>query len=146
MTHQEMLEIGAISLGILALFLVLKRGGSTNAAPVSGDVTFPNPYGAPPEYLGYNVPQTASGNSLGAIPASGNSSSTTPCACGNAPVQYANDQAFANYLTNLDETIVSTYQSSILASIPNWLGQYINNTFAPEEQAASQGFFSQFAG
>lgn len=150
MTQAEMLEIGALAIGGLALLVVLRRGGSTDSAPVSADV--PIAASQPNTYLTFNQPTSAAGNSAGISPSqiasnsAANGGSGQPCACGSAPVNFANLQSFADFLTATDENIVTNYQAEINSAMPSWLGQFINNTFAPDESAAASGQFSNMAG
>ena len=149
----HLFELGGIAIGALALFIVLKHGGAgAGTAPIA----LPGVPQASPNYLTFNQAQPGTGaqNSLGlSAVAAGTPAATlaatsnaSPCACGNAPVQYANLQAYSDYLAATNESIVNAYQASIDASIPSWLGQFINNTFAPEASAAAAGQFAQLAG
>ena len=66
MNQQDMLELGAVVIGALALLVVLRRGGSTSPIAVPEVQSVASPYGQPPTYLGINQPTNAgSGNSLG---------------------------------------------------------------------------------
>ena len=151
MNQQDMLELGAVAIGALALLVVLRRGGSTAPVAVPEVQSVASPYGQPPTYLGVNQPTNAgSGNSLGlsAVSAAsqGSGSNSGPsCACQSSPVQFASVDAFGNYLASVDETIVNSYESSIMQAMPSWMAQFINNTFAPDETAAAQGRFSSLA-
>lgn len=146
-SHAELLEIGAVVLGGVALIAVLRRGGTTQAAPAP-EIIPPTPS----NYTNYNQPRRGAyaENSAGvpnsALAANGTgSSSGQPCACGQSSVNFSSLDSFANYLTQQDETIVARYAAEVQAAEPSWMAQFINNTFAPDETAAAEGRFAAMA-
>lgn len=143
MKHTEIMELGAVALGALALLVVLRRGGSPDATPSQGASSGTE---ATPTYLTQNQPTSYAQNSVGFAPASDRNGGTLPsCACGQAPVDYSSLQSFTDSLTAANENIVNEYQASITSAMPSWMGQFINNTFAPDQTAAAEGRFSQLA-
>jgi hypothetical protein len=150
MTQSELIEIGAIVIGGLALIVVLSRGGSIQAATPAPET--PNPI-APgsPEYLTYNIAQSYAGNSAELSPVAAsqggdNSSSVTPCACSSAPVMFASNSDYSNFLATANENLVQQYENDVLAATPSWLSQFYNNTLAPDMTAAAEGNFAAVAG
>lgn len=144
MNHAEIMELGALAIGALAIIAVLRRGGSTVAAPVGDDQTSTGLASAP-TYLTYNQPTSYAGSSVPLNQVGPGGSSSTPCACSQQTVNFASLNSFANYLTGVDEDIVSNYEAQIEAASPSWLNQFFNNTFAPDETAAAQGQFGSLA-
>lgn len=150
MNHSEIMEIGALAIGGLALVVILSRGGSTKAAPFVPETVTPT---APdtPSYLGYNQSTTSAGNSAGLTPvaASGgvpSGSSQTPCACGSGPVNFSSLTDYSNFLAASNEGFVQSYYDSVMSALPDFLGQFVNNTTAVDQSAAASGGFSSLAG
>lgn len=151
MNKQEVIEIGAVVLAGVVLFMFLRHQGQSGIAPSIAGVDLTPPASPPRNYTNYNLAPRNSGaqNSLPSIqPATLAPAAYTksPCACGQNSVEYASLNAFAGTLAAVESTVVDAYKSSILAAIPSWLGEFINNTFAPEESAAASGSFTSLAG
>lgn len=151
MNHSEIMELGALAIGGLALFVILSRGGSTKAAPVLPETVTPVDPGTP-SYLSYNQSTTTAGNSAGLSPVAAQNgpsaagSSQTPCACGSGPVNFSSLTDYSNFLAASNENFVEQYYDSVTAALPDFLGQFVNNTTAVDQSAAASGGFSSLAG
>jgi len=147
----ELIEIGAIIIGALALFLFLRH--STGAGAQSGATVLPSLQGGytAPSYLNYNFPASDSSastslNSVQPATLGPAAQAQQPCACGSGPVQFTNSGAFYDYLTAQNEAAVSGYYDAVRNSLPYWLSEFVNNTLAPDETAAATGNFASLAG
>lgn len=150
MKEKELIEIGAAVIAGLVLFILLRHQAQTGTplAVMNSPLVPPS---SPNDYLTYNQPSMNSGaqNNIPTVtPATLGPAAQTnaPCACSSSPVQYASLNAFAGTLAAMENTVIEAYQNSILAAIPSWLGEFINNTYAPEASAAASGAFSGMAG
>lgn len=129
MNREEIIEIGAIGVGLVALYLVATRG---QYQPLPQPVVSSTP-AAGPEYIAYNY-QPPSGNSMGNLasisPTSAPTSEPTG-GCGCAQPQsttFASPTSFSDFLSSQLSGIEDTYKNNLLSSMPNFFQQYINNS------------------
>lgn len=144
MNKKQWLEIGGVGVAIVALLVLLNRGGVTGVAPAIP--TQPQT----PNYLKYN--QSNPDNlPLSNVPGLGGPSNTNggaPLTCGGqAPlISFTGDPQFEQVLTSSLTTVVDNYQAAVLAATPDFVRQFFNNTVGTSEYESSINDFQRFGG
>lgn len=150
--RKHLLELGFIALAAIALFFVFFRG--RNVAPAatqdaSGNTAIEPGRAFGSEYYIYNYPQIEGPPSGNINPANSAVVSQTTggplptCGCaGGTQGEFPSVTRFANYLSDQLSGFVQSYQDNVLSTVPDWFGQYINNSTGAALSRSAATFFS----
>lgn len=136
---KEWIELGALALGGLALFIILNRGGSSSPVPSNADTGS----STTPNYLSYNQggnsPPTDN-NALN-LPAFAGSNGGA-CNCGSTAniITFADNGSFAQTLGQGLGIDLQAYESNVLSQFPDYVRQFFNAKNAADlaEQASTR--------
>lgn len=148
MNKEEIIEIGMIAVGGLALYLVLSRGKSS---PPQEIIAPPSTPVAGPEYIAYNYSPPHDNVNLPIVSAATQqsaSSSPGPCCLSSqsSMLNFSSPNSFSTYLSSQFKDLEQQYQANLMSSMPDFFSQYLNNSTGAAEGQASINAFTMLGG
>jgi Domain of unknown function (DUF1970). len=146
MTRKEKITYSVI--GIIIVLLLLLWYFKARTPVIISDVNKDAP-NVGPYYLSYNYPQgnlptvDTSGETVGS---QSNSDSNVPtCGCNSiAESFFASSRELTDYFNKQLEGLADTYVANVISTLPDWFGNYLNNTSGAALSNASQIGLSGF--
>lgn len=142
MPKKEWLEIGALALGAVSLWLVMSRG------QMSGSTSQGETQSVPPNYLSYNQ-NNPNGIPLSNVsPIAANQLNDTTggplCqSCADTAIQFSGVSQFETALQNSLGDLLNTYNDNVLSEFPDYVAQFFNNNQGQGEDYAAVTRFAQ---
>lgn len=146
MTKHDWLEISALGVGALALFVIFSRTG-TNA----GTATNEDGGTQTPPYLTYNQGSDYSpptDKSALNIPQYQGSSNASPCQCGggNDLITFSDAGSFAQTLGGQLGIDLQAYQNAVTDQFPDYVRQFFNETASISDATPAATRFASLGG